>query len=134
MRTAAATAVVAVAVAIVLASCGTPNSTRSLVANEYWLPADPGLVLGPGATAMACAGVGLDAVLTGSPSDPRKVWLVDATSAGRIDLVWPTGYSARFGQGFDVLNASGTIAIVGGSHVSGACVTAGDNVYWLPLE
>lgn len=79
----------------------------------------------------ACAGVGLDAVLSASAADPRKVWLSDKESGGRIDLVWPRGFSVRFGEGasFDVLNASGRVAVVGGSYISGACV--GADAYWL---
>ena len=123
--------ILAAAMAVALTGCGGPSQTRALSANEFWLPADPGLVLGPGATPQACAGIGTDAVLRGSATDPRHVWLDDAISGGRFELVWPTGYSVRFGQqGFDVLNASGTVAIVGGSHVNGACVGA-NNTYWL---
>ncbi len=123
------------AVAVLLAgACGSSGpgpSTRTLGPNEYALPSDPHLVLGPDATPMACAGVGLDAVLAGSASDPRKVWLSDALTGRRIELVWPSGFTARFDQGsvFDVLNASGRVAIVGGSHVNGACV--GAEAYWL---
>ena len=125
------------AIAVLLAgACGTSGpgpSTRTLGANEYALPSDLNLVLGPEATPLACAGVGLDAVLVGSASDPRYVWLSDALTGRRIELVWPSGFTARFGQGsaFDVLNASGRVAIVGGSHVNGACVGAGDGEYWL---
>jgi hypothetical protein len=57
--------------------------------------------------------------------------LQDAVGGGRLDLVWPTGYAVRFGEGFDVLNAAGAIVIIGGSHENGACVAAGANTYWL---
>ena len=125
---------VAAAAVLVAAACGisTPGpSTRTLGAKEYALPSDPSLVLGPDATPLACAGVGLDALLVGSTGDPRKVWLADGLTGGRIELVWPSGFTVRFGQGtaFDVLNASGRVAIVGGSHVGGACV--GADAYWL---
>jgi hypothetical protein len=114
--------------AVVAGACG---GERTPGPNEYALPADPALVLGPNATPLACAGVGLDAVLVGSASDGRKVWLEDAQTADRLELVWPVGFTVRFGQGdaFDVLNAAGKTAIVGGSHVSGACV--GADAYWL---
>ena len=123
------------AIAVLLAgACGTSGpgpSARTLGPNEYALPSDPNLVLGPDATPMACAGVGLDAVLVGGASDPRKAWLSDVQTGRRIELVWPSGFTARFDQGtaFDVLNASGRVAIVGGSHVNGACV--GADAYWL---
>jgi hypothetical protein len=122
------------ATAVLLAGAGGSSgpgpSARTLGPNEYALPSDPSLVLGPDATPIACAGVGLDAVLVGSASDPRKVWLSDVQTSRRIELVWPSGFTAQFDQGtaFDVRNASGTVAIVGGSHVDGACV--GD-AYWL---
>jgi len=123
------------AIAVLLAgACGTSGpgpSARTLGPNEYALPSDPNLVLGPDTTPMACAGVGLDAVLVGGTSDPRKAWLSDVQTGRRIELVWPSGFTARFDQGtaFDVLNASGRVAIVGGSHVNGACV--GADAYWL---
>lgn len=123
------------AAAIVAAGACAPSApmppARTPGPNEYALPTDPNLTLRPSATPLVCAGIGLDAVLAGSASDPRKVWLQDAQSGGRIDLVWPMDFTVRFGQGaaFDVLNASGKVAIVGGSHVSGACV--GKNAYWL---
>ncbi len=130
--------VIIAAVAVLLAgACGTSGagpSARTLGANEYALPSDPSLVLGPDATPLACAGVGLDAVLVGSASDPRYVWLSDALTGRRIELVWPSGFTARFDQGtaFDVRNAAGRVAIVGGSHVNGACV--GADAYWLDTE
>jgi hypothetical protein len=124
-----------VAVAAMLAgACGTSApAARTLGPGEYALPSDPSLVLGPDASPLACGGVALDAVLSGSASDPRKVWLTDAETGRRRELVWPAGFSVRFGEGaaFDVLNASGRVAIVGGSHVSGACVAA--DGYWLDV-
>ncbi len=124
----------AVAAVVAAGACGL--SAPSLPArtpgpNEYALPADPTMVLGPNATPLACAGVGLDAVLVGSADDRRKVWLEDAQTSGRIELVWPVGFTVQFGQGaaFDVLNPAGKSVIVGGSHVSGACV--GGGAYWL---
>jgi hypothetical protein len=122
-----------VAAALLVVGCAGPAPTAAptLGPNQYVLPSDPGMVLGPDETPRACAGVGLDAVLVASASDPRKVWLDDAITGGRIELVWPPGFTVRFGEGtaFDVLNAAGKVAIVGGSHVSGACV--GADAYWL---
>jgi len=127
-------ALFAMAAAMAAAACGSTAPTppaRTPGPNEYTLPADPAMVLGPNATPLACAGVGLDAVLVGSASDPRKVWLQDVQTASRTELVWPVGFTVRFGQGpaFDVLDAAGKIVSVGGSHISGACV--GDDAYWL---
>ncbi len=122
-------ALIALAATVAAGACGASGRTPG--PDEYVLPADPGLVLGPGATPLACAGVGLDAVLSGGAADPRKVWLEDALTASRIELVWPEGFTVRFGQGaaFDVLNGAGTVVLTGGSHVSGGCV--GGGAYWL---
>ncbi len=127
-------AMMAVAVVVTVGACGLAAPSppaRTPGPNEHSLPADPAIVLGPNATPLACAGVGLDAVIVGSASDRRKVWLEDAQTAGRSELVWPVGFTVQFGQGaaFDVLNPAGKIVIVGGSHVSGACV--GEGAYWL---
>ena len=129
MRVTVAAAAVLVAAACAISAPG--PSTRTPGPKEYPLPSDPSLVLGPDATPLACAGVGLDAVLVGTNDDPRKVWLADARTGDRIELVWPSGFTVRFGEGtaFDVLNAAGRVAIVGGSHVDGACVAA--DGYWL---
>ena len=106
---------------------------RSVRTNTPCRP-DPSLALGPDATPLACAGVGLEAVLVGSASDPRYVWLSDALTGRRLEPVWPSGFTARFDHGtaFDVRNAAGRVAIVGGSHVNGACV--GADAYWLDTE
>jgi hypothetical protein len=124
----------ALALALLVAACAAPLPSQTLGPNEYWLPVDPGLGLGPGATPLACAGVGVDATLAGDPADPRKVWLQDAALGGRIDLVWSPGYRVRFSRGiaseFTVVDANGRAIIAGGSHVSGACI-ANDNVDWL---
>jgi len=127
-------ALLAVAIVVAAGACGLAAPSppaRTLGPNEYALPGDPAMVLGPNATPLACAGVGLDAVLVGSGNDPRKVWLEAGQPRGRIELVWPVGFTVRFGQGaaFDVLNAAGKIAIAGGSHITGACV--GEGAYWL---
>ncbi|MHB8961377.1 MAG: hypothetical protein ACYDAN_17345 [Candidatus Limnocylindrales bacterium] len=98
---------------------------------EFPLATDPNISTVASAAPVACAGVGLDAVLVGSANDPRRVWLQDQRSGARIDLVWPGGFTVRFGPGssFDVLNASGKVAITSGSHVNGACIGSGG--YWL---
>ena len=81
------------------------------------LPTDPAWPGGCG------VGVGLDAVLHGSTSDPRVVWAADRSSGDRIDLVWPAGYGARFNPGLEVLDASGAIVAREGDLLIGRCVT-----------
>jgi hypothetical protein len=99
---------------------------------RYPLPADSSLNLGPGDSPQACAGIGLDAIARGSPTDARHVWLEDATAGGRIDLVWPTGYTARFTPDVEVVDTTGRVVLSAGQRVDSGCVTGQDNVLWLP--
>jgi hypothetical protein len=77
-------------------------------------------------TGGGCRGVGLDARIAGDPSDPRLVWLLDNQGGGREEVVWPTGYSARFTPQVEVLDEHGMVAFRQGDVVSGGCVTGPD--------
>jgi hypothetical protein len=70
----------------------------------------------------ACAGVGLDAVLRGSPTDARVAWL-DSTLGGpaRLDVTWPAGYHARFTPKIEILDENGSVVLRDGDAVTGAC-------------
>ena len=70
----------------------------------------------------ACAGVGLDAVLRGSPTDARVAWL-DSTLGGpaRLDVTWPAGYHARFTPKIEILDENGAVVLRDGDAVTGAC-------------
>ena len=69
-----------------------------------------------------CAGVGLDAVLHGSPTDPRIAWLENRLGGQtRMEVLWPAGYRARFNPGFEVLSETGSVVLREGDPVSGAC-------------
>ena len=68
-----------------------------------------------------CRGVGLDATLTGSPNDARLTWLV-TDREGRIELVWPRGYTARFAPKLEVINESGLVVFREGDAINGGCV------------
>jgi hypothetical protein len=68
-----------------------------------------------------CADVGLDASLMGSPTDPRVAWLVDPTG-GRIDILWPRGFTARFDPDLEVLDASGMVVYRARDRIRGGCV------------
>jgi hypothetical protein len=72
-----------------------------------------------------CRDVGLDATLTGDPSDPRLAWLV-AEQGQRIEIVWPPGYTARFAPRVEVLDAKGLVVFRDGDSVRGGCVTGPD--------
>jgi hypothetical protein len=70
-----------------------------------------------------CAGVGLDAVLHGSPNDPYVAWLENRVAAGRDEILWPAGYRARFRPDLEILNESGIVVFREGDAISGTCVT-----------
>ena len=81
----------------------------------------------------ACAGVGLDAVLRGSPTDARVAWLERAADvptkypgAARLDVTWPAGYHARFTPNIEILDESGTVVLRDGDAVTGACANNPD--------
>ncbi len=89
---------------------GTPLPTTA------FQPPQPG-------TAAACGGVGLDAILHGDPSDPGLTWIVDRRSGLRTEVLWPTGFSARFDPSLEVLDASGRVVHHEGELIGGGCVT-----------
>ncbi len=71
-----------------------------------------------------CAiGVGRDAILHGSASDARVTWAIDNTEAGRIDLLWPVGYTARFSPQLEVLDGQGHVVAREGDQIIGSCLT-----------
>ena len=82
-----------------------------------------GMVPLPTLDMAVCAGVGLDATLTGDPADPRFAWLV--SGGERIDVVFPVGFTARFTPKLEVLDAHGVVVAQEGTHINGGC-DAGD--------
>jgi hypothetical protein len=92
------------------------SACAGLVPGTVSLPTDPKWPGGCG------IGVGLDAILHGAPDDDRVAWAIDRSSGGRIDLVWPAGYSARFLPDLQVLDASGTVVAHEGDLVIGKCM------------
>ena len=73
-----------------------------------------------------CAGVGTEATLVGSRTDPRLAWLVDF-QGGRHEAVWPRGFTARFDPNLAVLDASGKVVYRAGDKIDGGCVTGAEN-------
>jgi hypothetical protein len=70
-----------------------------------------------------CAGIGLiGATLTGSPSDVRVAWLKSPAPGGRIDIVFPAAFTARFAPALEILDAAGHIVAREGQPVDGGCV------------
>jgi hypothetical protein len=68
-----------------------------------------------------CRGIGLDAVLVGDPTDGRLAWLESRINGARMELVWPTGYVARFAPKLEVLDERGRIALREGDTVVDGC-------------
>ena len=96
-----------------LASCGLLVSTR-LPSNPTWRG--------------GCAiGVGRDATLHGSSSDARVTWATDTAAGGRLDLLWPVGYSARFSPHLEILDEHGTVVAHEGDLIIGSCLTQSDD-------
>jgi hypothetical protein len=93
-----------------------PSPKPSLSGGLFALPTTNWLAGG------MCAGVGLDAVLHGSPTDPRVAWL-DNNMGGtpRMEVSWPAGYRARFNPNLEVLDENGNVVIREGDAVTGAC-------------
>ena len=69
-----------------------------------------------------CAGVGTVATLAGSPTDPRVAWMVDPMG-GRHEIVWPSGFTARFDPDLVVLDATGKVVYRAGDPINGGCAT-----------
>ncbi|HEX7613574.1 MAG TPA: hypothetical protein VF371_12445 [Candidatus Limnocylindrales bacterium] len=93
-----------------------PSPKPSLSGGLFALPTTNWLAGG------ACGGVGLEAVLHGSPTDPQVAWLEpNAGSPTRMDVSWPAGYRARFNPNLEVLDETGNVVIREGDAVAGAC-------------
>ena len=70
----------------------------------------------------ACGGIGInDGTLRGDPHDPRVAWL-DLGGSGTMDLVFPTGFTARFTPRLEILDANGQVRFRDGSAITGGCV------------
>jgi hypothetical protein len=80
----------------------------------------------------ACRGVGFEerAVLHGDPNDPRLTWL-EFGALGRVEIIWPRGYSASFVNGLAVVDARGREVLRDGAVISGGCVTPDVRTYLL---
>jgi hypothetical protein len=72
-----------------------------------------------------CLGLGLDhAVLHGNPADPHVAWIV--TSAGREEVFFPLGFTARFTPRLEVVNAADRVVAHEDDSVDGGCWTVND--------
>jgi hypothetical protein len=114
-----------VGLTIVLAGCAQqsppPGPTLMTIAGQP-----------PGVDA-ACAGVGLSAVLRGSPTDPSLAWIETFPGGGgRREVAWPAGFSARFAPGLEILDATGRVVLRDGDFIEGACGKIGDRLLVSP--
>jgi hypothetical protein len=76
-----------------------------------------------------CAGIGFDGSLQGDPSDPRVAWIV--VGGRRVEVVWPTGFQARFDPRLEILDATDTVVLREGDPVTGGC-TLEHEIYVAP--
>lgn len=116
-------------VAIALAGCAPQSPSQAP-------PPGPTLttMAGPqGGGAAACAGVGLSAVLRGSPTDPNLAWIETFPGGGgRREVVWPAGFAARFAPGLELLDGTARIVLRDGDFIEGACGKVGDRLLLAP--
>lgn len=105
------------------------SSMTPVASGEIALPTEPPIGLPPG-TPVACAGIGISAVLHGDAADPHVAWLVNNLGT-RINVTWPVGYRARFTPNLEVLDTDGLVVLREGAPVSGGCVTADVDVLHL---
>lgn len=96
------------------APAATPS--RTLGPGEKWLPFAPDRAAG-GAPVL-CGGMGWTGghQLTGSPTDPRLVWMM---AGERYELEWPVGYSARFNPRLELLDGNGKVVGREGTELAG---------------
>jgi hypothetical protein len=67
-------------------------------------------------------GVGRDATIHGSVSDPRLAWAIDNSSGRRVELIWPVGYSARFSPQLVVVDRGAKVVAHEGDLIIGSCL------------
>ena len=99
----------------------TSSQPASLAPGEVALPLPSPFAI-PSGTKVACAGVGIDATLHGSASDPHLAWLENNLGT-RIEVVWQPGYRARFTPKLEVLDESDEVVLREGDHIPSGCVT-----------
>ena len=93
--------------------------SRTLGPGEQWVPAMP-------ASDVLCnvprviGGAAL--VLTGSPNDPRVVWMLRLGQ--QFELRWPVGYSARFNPKLALMDENDKVVGREGDVALGGCETS----------
>lgn len=121
--------------AFLLLLCATALAGVTLVASCSGSPPNEGETVPPDAVfplpthagLPGCRDIGLLAMVTGDPSDPRVAWLVDLPDGEpgmRLDVAWPPGSTARFTPEIEILNRGGDVVMREGHIIGGACVGA----------
>jgi hypothetical protein len=106
-----------IAVGAFVIACGPPTTVKTMPLKS--IPNPP----------QACAGVGLEGVVRGNPSDPLIAWIEGGGQ--RLEAIWPAGYQAAFTPRLEVLDAGGRVVLRDGDPVSAGCVI-GDEIYLEP--
>jgi hypothetical protein len=86
---------------------------------------------------LVCAGVGLNAMVHGDPTDPKVAWLINrngGSEKARIEVAWPPGFRARFVPRLEVLDDTGRVRLREGDHINGTCGSAADGAVILELS
>lgn len=68
-----------------------------------------------------CSGHAIAAVLRGDKADPDVAWIEGYESHERTDVVWPTGFAARFDPHLEILDPSGRAVLREGDFINGTC-------------
>lgn len=97
-------------------------SQRALPGAPDWDPGD------------GCIGIGFEATLVGSSSDPRLAWAVQGNRATRIDLAWPSGFEARFAPGLEILDPEGRVIARAGDSLTGGCPAEVDGIEVMKVD
>jgi len=82
------------------------------------LPVDPGW------QGNGCRGTGTDMVIHGSMFDQLVSWVELPEGGGRVNIVWPVGYRARFVPTLEIVDRTGAIVAREGDRLQGWCRNA----------
>jgi hypothetical protein len=67
-----------------------------------------------------CVFLSFEGVLRGDPEADRVAWL-DLRNDHRWEVVWPSGYRARFAPRLQILDPGGRVVLEEGATVTSAC-------------
>lgn len=67
-----------------------------------------------------CLFLSFEGVLGGDPDADRVAWL-ELRNDDRWEVVWPSGYRARFAPRLQILDAGGRVVLEEGATVTSAC-------------